>query len=91
MPLRAEAEALCLEAECGVEEAPALLAQLAVPLPPGVDLRACTHLHTALLQVLLACRPRVVAPPDDAFLASWLMPVLQPPPSAVPVRANTVR
>ena len=80
MPLRAGGETLCLEAECGVEEALALLEQLAVPQPPGVDLRACTHLHTALLQVLAACRPRVVAPPEDAFLARWLMPLLEAPP-----------
>lgn len=79
MPLRADGEALHLEAECGVEEALALLEQLAGLPPPGVDLRACTHLHTALVQVLAACRPRVVAPPDDAFLARWLMPLLQAP------------
>ncbi len=81
MPLRAEGEMLHLEAECGVDEALALLEQLAAPLPPAVDLRACTHLHTALVQVLAACRPRAVIPPDDAFLARWLMPLLQAPPA----------
>ena len=79
MSLRADGETLRLEAECSVEEALALLEQLAVPQPPAVDLRACTHLHTALVQVLAACRPRIVAPPDDAFLARWLMPLLQAP------------
>ncbi len=79
MPLRTEGGVLHLQAECSVEEALALLEQLAVPVPPGVDLRACTHLHTALVQVLVACRPRVEAPPDDAFLARWLMPLLQAP------------
>lgn len=79
MPLRTDGQVLHLEAECGVEEALALLEQLAVPSPPDIDLRACTHLHTALLQVLAACRPRAVTPPDDAFLARWLMPLLQAP------------
>ena len=79
MPLRIDGEALHLEAECGVEEALALLEQLAVAQPPAVDLRACTHLHTALVQVLAACRPRVLTLPDDAFLARWLMPLLPEP------------
>jgi hypothetical protein len=79
MPLRLDGETLHLEAECGVEEALALLEHLAAPQPPAVDLRTCTHLHTALAQVLAACRPRAAAPPDDAFLARWLMPLLGSP------------
>ena len=79
MPIRTEAEALHLEAVCGVEEALALLEQLAAAPPPGIDLSACTHLHTALVQVLVACRPRILAPPEDAFLARWLMPLLPAP------------
>lgn len=79
MPLRAEGTVLHLEAVCGVEEALALLEQLAAPVPPAVDLGACTHLHTALVQVLAACRPNVATPPGDPFLARWLMPLLQAP------------
>ncbi len=79
MPLRSEGEVLHLQAECGVEEALSLLEHLAAAAPPGVDLRTCTHLHTALVQVLAACRPRVVRMPEDAFLARWLMPLLQAP------------
>jgi len=78
MPLRLAGEALHLEAECGVEEALALLEHLAAPQPPAIDLRTCTHLHTALVQVLAACRPRAVTLPDDVFLARWLMPLLDP-------------
>jgi hypothetical protein len=78
MPLRLDGETLYLEAECGVEEALALLEHLAAPQPPAIDLRTCTHLHTALVQVLAACRPRDVTPPDDVFLARWLMPLLDP-------------
>jgi hypothetical protein len=81
MPLRADGDVLHLDAVCGVEEALALLEQLAAPVPPAVDLQACTHLHTALVQVLAACRPAAVTPPDDAFLARWLMPLLQAPPA----------
>jgi len=78
MPLRLDGEVLHLDEECGVEEALALLEHLTTTPPPAVDLRGCTHLHTALVQVLAACRPRTVAPPDDAFLARWLMPLLDP-------------
>lgn len=76
MPLREDGTVLYLDAECGVEEALALLEQLTAPVPPAVDLRTCTHLHTALVQVLAACRPDTVIPPDDPFLARWLMPLL---------------
>ena len=78
MPLRRAGETLHLEAVCGVEDALPLLEQLAGTPPPAIDLRRCTHLHTALVQVLAACRPRAVIPPDDAFLARWLMPLLAP-------------
>lgn len=81
MPLRRDAEILHLEAECGVDEALPLLEQLTAPDPPVVDLRSCTHMHTALAQVLAACRPRTLGMPENAFLARWLMPLIASPPS----------
>jgi len=76
MALRLDGDTLHLEATCGVEEALALLEWLGGAQPHAVDLRACSHMHTALLQVLVACRPRIVAPPEDDFLVRWLMPLL---------------
>lgn len=81
MPLRMDGAVLYLDRACGVEEALELLSHLTAPNPPAIDLRTCTHLHTALVQVLAACRPGTVIPPDDHFLARCLMPLL-PAPSA---------
>ena len=39
---------------------------------PAVHLGKCEQVHAAVLQVLLALRPRVVAPPADTWLAAAL-------------------
>jgi hypothetical protein len=82
MALRMDGNRLHLEGECGVEEALPLLESLAGPEPPEVDLRHCTHMHTALVQVLAACGTVPCAPPGDGFLARWLMPLLDARPRA---------
>lgn len=79
MPLRLARNRLCFEGECTVEEALPLLDYLQRPKPPRVDLRRCTHLHTALAQVLAVCRPPRAIPPEDPFLAQWVMPLLSQP------------
>jgi hypothetical protein len=76
MALRLTRNRLRLDGECGVEEALALLEHLTVTRIPKVDLQHCTHLHTALVQVLATCRPPQIVPPEDAFLARWVMPFL---------------
>jgi len=48
--------------------------------PKGrVDLTACTHLHTAVLQVLMASRMGVIAWPQDDDLKTWLTAALGRP------------
>jgi hypothetical protein len=42
-----------------------------------VGLKACTHLHSAPLQVLLALRPKIGALPEEPFLARWVAPLLK--------------
>jgi len=62
--------------QLGVEDAEALLEWL-VKSPRGrIDLAACTHLHCANLQVLLAARPRITAWPTEERLALWLQAIL---------------
>jgi len=75
MALRMDGDRLHMEGECGVEEALELLGHMAGLTPPEVDLRRCTHMHTALVQVLAACGTVPCVPPEDAFLARWLMPM----------------
>jgi hypothetical protein len=59
-----------------VEEAEGLLEWLQKKSAGKVDLSACSHLHPANLQVLMAARPAIVAWPADAGLASWLRSAL---------------
>jgi hypothetical protein len=60
----------------GVEDAEKLLEWLQGKPAAKVDLSACTHLHPANIQVLLAASVPVSAWPRDAALADWLKPVL---------------
>ena len=55
-----------------VEEAEGLLEWLQGQKDPQVDLAACTHLHAANLQVLMAAQPSVSVWPTDEALAHWL-------------------
>lgn len=55
-----------------VEEAEGLLGWLQKNPAAKVDLSACTHLHPANLQVLMAAKTRIAAWPDDANLRAWL-------------------
>jgi hypothetical protein len=59
----------------GVEDAESLLEWLQGKPATQVDLAACTHLHPANIQVLLAAGTTVRAWPADADLARWLQTV----------------
>ncbi len=45
------------------------------------DLSRCTCLHTSLVQVFLAMKPECIAFPEEPFMARWLTPLLELPPS----------
>jgi hypothetical protein len=60
----------------GVDDADALLEWLQQNPTLRVDLSACTHLHPANLQVLMAAGPGVSAWPTDAGLSTWLQSAL---------------
>ena len=59
-----------------VEEAEALLEWLQKKSAARVDFSACTHLHPANLQVLMAAKPVISAWPADDGLATWLKSAL---------------
>jgi len=56
----------------GVDEAEGLLAWLHEHPKPKLDLGACTHIHAAPLQVLMAARLPVAKWPKDSPLTAWL-------------------
>jgi hypothetical protein len=68
----AEDGTIRLEGTCPVEEAETLAALLLAHSGAGVDWRGCTRLHTAVVQVLLRLRPRLMGPCGDPFAARWL-------------------
>ncbi|MET0281986.1 MAG: hypothetical protein ABW278_12805 [Steroidobacteraceae bacterium] len=81
MTVRLSAEGtLLLAGECPSEDAePLLLHLLDAPQTP-VDWRQCTAAHTAVLQVLLLTRPKLLGPPASPQLAQWLQPLLSARP-----------
>ena len=61
-----------LEGVVSVEDAETLAQWLLMQTVPAVHLGKCEHLHSAVLQVLLALRPKLVAAPADPWLAAAL-------------------
>lgn len=62
-----------------VEDAESLLEWLQQKPAAQVDFSACTHLHPANLQVLMAAKPKVSAWPEDAAFSVWLQSALNKP------------
>jgi hypothetical protein len=76
MSARIDGDRIVLSGVVSIEEAESIRDLLACHPGVGVDLSACEHLHTAALQVLLAAGQRVVSPPADEFLATFILPEL---------------
>jgi hypothetical protein len=75
MPIRYLKRHAALEGQVTAEDAEALVAWLRAGPGRGVHLGKLVHLHAAVLQVLLALKPPLVAPSPDARLAAVLAPV----------------
>ncbi|MCH7629413.1 MULTISPECIES: hypothetical protein [Novosphingobium] len=94
MPVTYAGDCAMLEGQCVVEEAAELTEWLLADRARGIDLAACTGLHSALLQTIMALTPPLRAAPVDALLARWLAPVMppvQPAPSPRPKRAPAAK
>ncbi|CAK0744236.1 conserved hypothetical protein [Gammaproteobacteria bacterium] len=72
MPIQFRRNLAVLEEFCTVEEAEGLLQWLQAHPKAKVNLKDCRHIHTAILQVLMAAKVPVSAWPDDPDLARWL-------------------
>lgn len=83
MPLEFREDEACLSGVSVAEEALTLAEWLAAHPTAKVDLAACTHIHTSLLQTLLAYDPPISAQPTDEFLTRWIIPMLAVRDSAV--------
>jgi len=65
-----------IDGVCGVDEAMPLLEFLQTNGAARIDMRTCTHLHSAALQVLMVAAIRVAVLPEEEFLGRWLTPML---------------
>lgn len=78
-----------LEGICTIEEASELADWLREHPGAPVDLAPCEHLHTALLQTLLALRPPIAALPTHGVLRRSLEGVLTAASAAAPPTGPT--
>lgn len=65
-----------MEGECAVEDAEVLLEWILLNPKGKINLKQCEHMHTAVLQVLMAVNPSVSVWPDKDSPACWLSTVL---------------
>jgi hypothetical protein len=76
MSVRVTGGVIILEGACPVDEAEPLLELLLANPGAPVDWSACGHLHTAVVQVLLAARPPMEGEPAPPFLRRWIAPAI---------------
>jgi hypothetical protein len=74
--LTAPAE-IVLEGACSSEDAEILLQKLTATPTARVDLRTCEFAHSAVIQVLMAAKPRLLGPPAGSALRNWVYPILE--------------
>jgi hypothetical protein len=73
MTVRASADgAILLEGSCPGEDAEALLQQLLAAPTAAVDIRRCDSAHTAVIQVLMAFKPKLLGPPGNHPMWQWV-------------------
>ncbi len=65
-----------LEGQCRVEDAEPLLGWLQADRSRVVDLTDTEHLHTAVLQILMALKPSIHGTAKDPFIRDWITPTL---------------
>ncbi len=76
MPIRVDSNAIRLLGSCSHDDVELLLAALPEEPDRPIDLTLATHLHGAVLQVLIRSGRRVVGEARDPFIRAWLVPIL---------------
>jgi hypothetical protein len=64
---------IILAGDCPVEDAETLLEHLQGGRDAPVDWSGCTALHTAVLQVLMAAKPKLLGECGDEFVRTWAL------------------
>lgn len=84
MPIDYDGDLASFREVASGDEAEQLLGWLQGKPEAQLDLRDCTHIHPATLQVLLASGADIVAWPQDASLRAWLEPLRPVGPRSSP-------
>jgi hypothetical protein len=69
--------AIRLAGDIGLEDAENLLKALQASPGTPVDWTSVTSAHTAVIQVLIALKPRIEGYPANAFLREWIHPLIR--------------
>jgi hypothetical protein len=77
MPIEFKKNRAIFRDEVSVEEAEGLLEWLQNRPTAKADLSALSHLHTAILQVLMIAKTSISSWPKNAELLAWLEPLLK--------------
>jgi hypothetical protein len=67
---------IVLDGRCPVEDAEPLLQLLQANPSAPLDWTRCGHLHTAVLQVIMAARPVLLGRCGDPWVQEWAKPKL---------------
>ncbi len=76
MSVDSRGDTIFLVGDMPIEEAEPLAALLLASSDAIIDWSQSRQLHTAVAQVLLAFRPRMLGEPADDFSRRWLAPLL---------------
>ena len=77
MPIEFKKNRAIFHEEVSVEEAEGLLEWLQTRPAAKADLSACSHMHTANLQVLMTAKTVISSWPKNVELRAWLEPALK--------------
>jgi len=78
MPISYKKTVAIFDGVCAVEDAETLWNWLLEHPKGKVNLKNCTHIHSAIFQVLMKAQPIPSSLPEDEVLSAWVSPVLMP-------------
>jgi hypothetical protein len=70
-------DVVSLRGDCGIEDVEPLLKIIQKEPKRALDLSQTTHLHAALVQILLVYKAALTGHPTDEFVSTWLVPALK--------------
>lgn len=76
MSVALHGDVITLAGACGVEEAETLFSLVQGHPAAMVDLSGAGQVHTALWQILLVFKPKIIGEPDEPFARQWILPLL---------------